>query len=73
MAADTKFQLLFDTLKLKVPPDSIVYTDSCGIYNILNASDFRHYRINLIANAPKANLMNSIENFWNQEKQPLRK
>lgn len=43
MVADTKSQTLFDTLKLKVLPESVVYTDSYKSYNILDVSDFKHY------------------------------
>ncbi len=74
MVADTKSQTLYDTLKTKVLPDSVVYTDSYRSYNILDVSDFRHYRINhskLFAH--KQNHINGIENFWNQAKRILRK
>lgn len=74
MVADTKSQTLFDTLKAKILPDSVVYTDSYRSYNILDVSDFRHYRINhskLFAH--KHNHINGIENFWNQAKRVLRK
>lgn len=58
----------------KIAPDSIVYTDTFKSYNVLDVSEFKHYRINhsvLFAN--KGNHINGIENFWNQAKRHLRK
>ncbi len=49
----------------KITPDSIVYTDSWRGYNVLDVSEFKHYRINhseLFADG--ANHINGIENFW---------
>ena len=43
-------------------------------YNVLDVSEFKHYRINhseLFAR--KHNHINGIENFWNQAKRHLRK
>jgi len=57
-----------------VIPDSIVYSDSWRGYNVLDVSDFKHYRINhseLFADAH--NHINGIENFWNQAKRHMRK
>ncbi len=50
----------------KVTPDSIVYSDSWRGYNVLDISEFKHFRINhseLFADAH--NHVNGIENFWN--------
>lgn len=58
----------------KIVPDSIVYSDTFSSYNVLDVSDFKHYRINhskLFAN--KKNHINGIENFWNQAKRHMRK
>jgi transposase len=58
----------------KIKPDSIVYTDCYRSYNVLDVSEFKHYRINhskLFAN--QHNHINGIENFWNQAKRHLRK
>jgi transposase len=58
----------------KIVPDSIVFTDSLGSYNVLDVSDFHHVRINhskLFAEG--RNHINGIENFWNQAKRHLRK
>ena len=74
MVSDTKSKTLFDALKSKILPDSVVYTDSYRSYDILDVSDFKHYRINhskLFAD--KQNHINGIENFWNQAKRVLRK
>ena len=57
----------------KIVPDSIVYSDTFSAYNVLDVSDFKHYRINhskLFAD--KRNHINGIENFWNQTKRHMR-
>lgn len=55
-------------------PDSIVYTDSFLSYNVLNVSEFKHYRINHSELfATNKNHINGIENFWSQAKRHLRK
>ncbi len=72
--ADAKGATLMPIIKEKVIPDSIVYSDSWRGYNVLDVSEFRHYRINhseLFAD--KQNHINGIENFWNQAKRHLRK
>ena len=64
---------LFPIIRDKVRPDSIVYTDSFGAYDVLDISEFHHVRINhseLFAD--QANHINGIENFWNQAKRHLR-
>ena len=58
----------------KIVPDSIVYSDTFRSYNVLDVSEFKHFRINhskLFAD--KKNHINGIENFWNQAKRHLRK
>ena len=58
----------------QIKPDSIVYTDHYRSYNVLDVSEFKHYRINhskLFAD--KQNHINGIENFWNQAKRHMRK
>ena len=58
----------------KIVPDSIVYSDTFGAYNVLDVSAFKHYRINhskLFAD--RKNHINGIENFWNQAKRHLRR
>ena len=61
-------------IREKVQPDSIVYSDCWRGYNVLDVSEFKHYRINhskLFAN--ERNHINGIENFWNQAKRHMRK
>ena len=64
---------LYPIIEDKVIPDSIVYTDSWRGYNVLDVSEFKHYRINhseLFAEG--RNHINGIENFWNQAKRHMR-
>lgn len=71
---EAKSSTLIPIIEKKVIPDSIVYSDCWKAYNVLDVSDFRHYRINhskLFAN--KHNHINGIENFWNQAKRHMRK
>ena len=71
---DASSRILYPIIERKVIPDSIVYTDSWRGYNVLDVSEFKHYRINhseLFAD--KHNHINGIENFWNQAKRHLRK
>ena len=58
----------------KVVPDSIVYSDTFRSYNVLDVSNFKHYRINhseLFSD--QKNHINGIENFWNQTKRHMRR
>jgi transposase len=60
---------LIPIIESKIVPDSIVYSDCWKGYNVLDVSEFKHYRINhskLFAD--KQNDINGIENFWNQAK-----
>jgi len=71
---DVRSATLMRILEKKIVPDSIVYTDSLGTYNVLDVSDFHHVRVNhseLFAEG--RNHINGIENFWNQAKRHLRK
>ena len=71
---DASGATLMPIIECKVIPDSIVYSDSWRGYNVLDVSDFKHYRINhseLFADAH--NHINGIENFWNQAKRHMRK
>lgn len=71
---DAKGATLMPIIQEKVIPDSIVYSDCWRGYNVLDVSEFRHYRINhskLFAD--QHNHINGIENFWNQAKRHLRK
>lgn len=71
---DASSATLFPIIERKVIPDSIVYSDCWRGYNVLDVSEFKHFRINhskLFAD--KKNHINGIENFWNQAKRHLRK
>jgi transposase len=71
---DASSATLLPIIEGKVVPDSIVYSDSWRGYNVLDVSDFHHFRINhskLFAD--KQNHINGIENFWNQAKRHMRK
>lgn len=43
---DAKSKTLMPIIQEKIQPDSIVYTDYWRGYNILDVSEFKHYRIN---------------------------
>lgn len=71
---DTTGKTLGGVIRERITPDSIVYTDTFPAYNVLDVSDFRHYRINhskLFAD--RQNHINGIENFWNQAKRHMRR
>ena len=71
---DASRATLIPIIERKVIPDSIVYSDCWKAYNVLDVSDFKHFRINhseLFADAH--NHINGIENFWNQAKRHMRK
>jgi len=60
-------------IKEKIKPDSIVYTDSFVSYDMLDASRFRHERINhsqLFAG--EDNYIKARESFWSQVEGYLR-
>lgn len=72
--SDASGSTLIPIIESKVVPDSIVYSDCWKGYNVLDVSEFKHYRINhskLFAD--KQNHINGIENFWNQAKRHMRK
>ena len=71
---DASSATLMPIIQKKVRPDSIVYSDCWRGYNVLDVSEFKHYRINhskLFAD--KKNHINGIENFWSQAKRHLRR
>ncbi len=71
---DASSATLYPIIERKVIPDSIVYSDCWRGYNVLDVSEFKHFRINhskLFAD--KGNHINGIENFWNQAKRHMRK
>ena len=65
---------LMPIIERKVVPDSIVYSDGWKGSNVLDVSDFHHFRINhselFVDNQT---YINGIENFWNQAKRHMRK
>lgn len=71
---DVRSATLMRILEEKIVPDSIVYTDSLGSYNVLDVSGFHHVRISHSEQfAEGRNHINGIENFWNQAKRHLRR
>jgi len=71
--ANARSDTLIPIIKEKIRPDSVVYTDAFGSYDVLDVSEFHHMRINhskLFAD--QRNHINGIENFWNQAKRHLR-
>ncbi|WP_295297045.1 IS1595 family transposase [uncultured Brachyspira sp.] len=74
MINNTKISTLIPIIRQKVQPDSIVYSDYYHSYDVLDVSEFRHFRINHSEKfAEEKNHINGIENFWNQAKRHLRK
>ena len=72
--SDASSATLIPIIERKVVPDSIVYSDCWRGYNVLDVSDFKHFRINHSKLfAEQGNHINGIENFWNQAKRQLRK
>jgi len=66
--------LVATIIECKVVPDSIVYSDCWKANNVLDVSDFKHFRINhSVLFADVHNHINGIENFWNQAKRHMRK
>ncbi len=62
---DASSASLIPIIEHKVIPDRIVYSDCWRGYNVLDVSDFKHFRINhskLFSD--KKNHINGIENFW---------
>jgi transposase len=70
---DLRSETLMPIIREKVVPDSVVYTDSYRVYDILDVSEFHHHRINHSEAfvQDKHNHINGIENFWNHAKRTL--
>ena len=52
----------------------LVYLDCWRSYNVLNAFEFKHFRINQSKLfVDKKNYINGIENFWSQAKRHMHK
>ena len=73
VAPDLRRDTLMPIIRDRVAPDSVVYTDSYNVYDILDVSEFHHHRINHSEAfaRDKHNHINGIENFWNQAKRTL--
>ena len=72
--ADASSATLYPIIERKVVPDSIVYSDCWRGYNVLDVSEFKHFRINHFKLfADKKDHINGIENFWSQAKGHIRK
>ena len=72
MIQDTKSLTFMGIIRERIEPDSIVYTDGLRSYDVLDVSEFHHYRINHKEKfAAERNPINGIENFWNQAKRHL--
>jgi len=71
---NTQSHTLPDIMQDPIAPDSIAYTDTYRSYNVLDVSEFKHYRMNHSKGFVKKHKhINGIENFWNQAKRHLRK
>lgn len=71
---NTRSDTLMPTIRRKIEPDSIVYTDRYRSYNALDVSEFKHDRINHSEVFAEGRYpIKGIENFWNQAKRVLRK
>ena len=74
MLDNVKGATLLPIIRERVAPDSVVYTDGYKVYDALDVSEFRHFRINHSEEyADGHNHINGIENFWNQAKRHMRK
>lgn len=61
---NTQSATLLPIIREQVKPDSIVYTDFYRSYDVLDVSEFSHFRINHSTHfAEKQNHINGIENF----------
>ena len=69
MIDDTKLVTLIGIIRKRIETDSIVYTHSFRSYDVLDVSEFHHYRINYKEKfASERSHINGIENFLNQAK-----
>ena len=72
--ANAKADTLLPIMQTMIVPDSVVYSDSLPSYNVLDVSEFKHFRINHSERfVDRHTHINGIENFWNQAKRHLRK
>lgn len=75
MIPDARAATIMPIVHAKIEPDSIVYSDAFGTYDVLDVSGFRHHRINHRQTfvLDGARHINGIENFWNQAKRHMRR
>ncbi|NRN28194.1 IS1595 family transposase [Photorhabdus heterorhabditis] len=77
LITNAKSDTLMPIITAKIKPDSLVYTDNFASYDVLDVSDFKHYRINhsteFVDTKNGQNHINGIENFWNQAKRHMQK
>ena len=74
MIPDTRSSTLSGIIRQRIKPDSLVYTDCYRSYDVLDVSEFKHFRINHRQRfVDRSNHINGIENFWNQAKRHLRR
>lgn len=66
---------LIPIIREKVMPDSIVYTDSFQVYDVLDVPEFHHRRVNhsKVFVSTRGHHINGIENFWSHAKWHLRR
>ena len=71
---DASSATLMPIIERKVVPDSIVYSDGWKGHNVLDVSDFHHFRSNHFELfADDQTHINGVKNFWNQAKRHMRK
>jgi transposase len=72
---DAKASTVIPIIREKGLPDSIVYTDSVQVYDVLDVSEFPHRRVNhsKVFVSQHGHHSNGIENFGNQAKRHLRR
>lgn len=71
---DAGRKTLLPIIQQRVQPDSIVFTDSFSVYDVLDVSGFQHRRVNHKQGFVRQGAhINGIENFWNQAKRHLRR
>jgi len=69
----TKGKTLLGIMQDRIVLDSIVCADTYQSYVMLEAPEFKHYRINHSKRFVKKHKhINGIDNFWNQAKRHLR-
>jgi transposase len=76
MIENARQTTLIPIIRQTVKPDSIVYSDSFNVYDVLDVSEFTHHRVNhseQFVDTDRTNHINGIENFWSQAKRHLRR